>query len=287
MKFGIIFGNAGPLGRPDLTTGLARLAEEHGFESLWSVEHTVIPSGYESEYPYDESGKMAGGDQVSITDPLIWMTWVAAITSRIRVASGILILPQRNPCILAKELATLDVLSSGRVDRGVGIGWLREEFDALGVPFEERGARTDEYIAAMRALWADGPTTFEGRFTSFRECNSYPKPVQPGGVPIVVGGHSEAAAKRAGRLGDGFFPGRFRPDELEPLLATMRRSAVDAGRDPDSIEVTGGGALDLEGAKRFADMGVDRLVIPPLGFDLQTLERALGEFSDSVIAKVG
>jgi probable F420-dependent oxidoreductase len=287
MKFGIIFANAGPLGTPELTSGLAGIAEELDFESMWSVEHTVIPGGYESEYPYDESGKMAGGDSVSIADPLIWMTWVAAITTRLRVASGILILPQRNPLILAKELATLDVLSSGRVELGVGIGWLREEFEALGVPFEERGGRTDEYIAAMRALWADGPTTFDGRFTSFRECHSNPKPVQPGGVPIVIGGHSEAAARRAGRLGDGFFPGRFRPEELEPLLATMRASAVEAGRDPTAIEVTAGGAFDLDGVKRFADAGVDRLVIPPLGFDLETLKRALGEFADSVIAKVG
>jgi probable F420-dependent oxidoreductase len=240
MKFGIIFANAGPLGAPELTTGLAHIAEEHGFESMWSVEHTVIPTGYESEYPYDESGRMAGGDEVSITDPLIWMTWVAAVTSRMRVASGILILPQRNPLILAKELATLDMLSRGRVELGVGVGWLREEFEALGVPFEQRGTRTDEYIAALRALWADGPTTFEGRFTSFRACNSYPKPAQAGGVPIVVGGHSEAAARRAGRLGDGFFPGRFRPEELEPLLATMRESAVDAGRDPETLEVTAG-----------------------------------------------
>ncbi|HEX6311877.1 MAG TPA: LLM class F420-dependent oxidoreductase, partial [Acidimicrobiia bacterium] len=204
MKFGIIFANAGPLGEPGLTTGLARLAEERGFESLWTVEHTVIPGGYASQYPYDDSGKMPGGDAVPITDPLIWMTWVAAVTTRLRVATGILILPQRNPLVLAKELATLDVLSNGRVELGIGVGWLREEFEALGVPFEERGARTDEYVAALRCLWSPGPSTFEGRFASFSDCNSYPKPVQENGIPIVVGGHSPAAARRAGRLGDGF-----------------------------------------------------------------------------------
>ncbi|MGI8797671.1 MAG: LLM class F420-dependent oxidoreductase [Acidimicrobiia bacterium] len=287
MKFGIIFANAGPLGQPDVTTGLAQLAEEHGFESLWTVEHTVVPAGYASEYPYSADGKMPGGDAVSITDPLIWMSWVAAITTRLRVATGILILPQRNPITLAKQVATLDMLSGGRVDLGVGVGWLREEFDALGVPFEERGARTDEYIAALRALWSDDPVTFKGEFVSFERCHSNPKPVQKGGIPIVVGGHTNAAARRAGRLGDGFFPGRASDEELRPLIETMRASATDAGRDSDAIEITAGGVFDLDGVKRFADLGVGRIVIPPLGFDLETLKGTIGNFADSVIAKAG
>jgi probable F420-dependent oxidoreductase len=286
MKFGIIFANAGPFGEPDVTAGLAQLAEEHGFESLWTVEHTVVPAGYASEYPYDESGKMPGGDEVSITDPLIWMTWVAAVTTRLRVATGILILPQRNPVTLAKELATLDVLSGGRVDLGIGVGWLREEFEALGVPFESRGARTDEYVAAMRALWNDDPATFKGEFVAFERCHSNPKPVQPGGIPIVIGGHSQAAARRAGRLGNGFFPGRYRDEELRPLLETMRASATEAGRDPAAIEITAGGALDLGGVQRFADLGVGRVVIPPLGFDLETLKSTIDNFAESVIQKV-
>jgi len=287
VKFGIIFANAGPLGQPDVTTGLAQLAEEHGFESLWTVEHTVVPAGYASEYPYSADGKMPGGDAVSITDPLIWMSWVAAITTRLRVATGILILPQRNPITLAKQVATLDMLSGGRVDLGVGVGWLREEFDALGVPFEERGARTDEYIAALRALWSDDPVTFKGEFVSFERCHSNPKPVQKGGIPIVVGGHTNAAARRAGRLGDGFFPGRASDEELRPLIETMRASATDAGRDSDAIEITAGGVFDLDGVKRFADLGVGRIVIPPLGFDLETLKGTIGNFADSVIAKAG
>ena len=281
----MIFVNAGPLGEPELTTGLAQLAEEHGFESLWTVEHTVVPAGYESAYPYSEDGKMPGGDNVAITDPLVWMTWVAAVTEQIRVATGILILPQRNPVTLAKELATLDRLSGGRVELGIGVGWLEEEFQALGIPFEDRGARTDEYVEALRALWSDDPATFKGKFVSFENCHSNPKPAQPDGIPITVGGHSKAAARRAGRLGDGFFPGRFRPEELEPLLAAMRESATGAGRDPDKIEITAGGAFDVDGVKKFADLGVDRMVIPPLGFDLETLKKTIGDFADSVIAK--
>ena len=287
MKFGIAFANAGPLGDPELAVGLAQLAEELGFESLWTVEHVVVPTGYSSPYPYSADGRMPGGEQVAITDPLIWLAYVAAATSRIRLATGILILPQRNPLVLAKSVATLDRLSGGRVDLGIGVGWLREEFDALGVPFERRGARTDEYVDVMRRLWRESTTAFAGEFVNFGELNSYPKPASPNGVPIHIGGHSEAAARRAGRIGDGFFPGRGEAHGLGDLLVTMRAAAVDAGRDPDAIEITSGGALDLDSIKRAADLGVARFTIPPLGFDIDTLRTQLGRFSDDVIAKTG
>ena len=287
MNFGIIFTNVGPFTGPEQAAGLARLAEESGFESLWTVEHVVVPSGYESAYPYSPDGKMPGGDKIPIGDPIVWLAYVAAVTERIRLATGILILSQRNPVITAKAAATLDTLSGGRLTLGVGVGWLREEFEAIGAPFEERGARVDEYIAAMKVLWRDDEATFEGRFTNFKNANLYPKPVQTGGIPVVIGGHSDAAARRAGRLGDGFFPGRFVPGdttELERLLGVMRGAAKEAGRDADAIEITSGGAFDVDGAKGLADLGVSRIVIPPLGFDLDTLKRSLGEFSERVIA---
>ena len=285
MKFGIAFANAGPLGQPELATGLAQLAEELGFESLWTVEHVVVPAGYASEYPYSPDGKMPGGEQVALADPLIWMAYVAAVTKRIRLGTGILILPQRNPVILAKELASLDLLSSGRLDLGIGVGWLREEFDALGIPWARRGARTDEYVEVMRRLWTESSTAFHGEFSNFAELNSYPKPAQTAGIPIHVGGHSDAAARRAGRLGDGFFPGARDPESLGGLLDTMRASARDAGRDPDAIEITAGGGLDLDSVKHLADLGVTRYVIPPLGFDLDSLRTNLARYAENVIAK--
>lgn len=284
MKYGIAFANAGPLGNPDLAVGLAQLAEELGFESLWTVEHVVVPTGYVSPYPYSADGKMPGGDQVAIADPLIWLAYVAAATQRIRLATGILILPQRNPLVLAKEVASLDRLSGGRVDLGIGVGWMREEFDAIGVPFERRGARTDEYVEVMRRLWREPSTAFSGEFMNFSDLNSYPKPAGPDGVPIHIGGHSDAAARRAGRIGDGFFPGRGEGTGLEGLVATMRAAATEAGRDPDAIEITSGGGLALDAVKRSADFGVSRYTIPPLGFDLETLRTQLGKFSDTVIA---
>lgn len=281
-----MFANVGPFARPDGAIELARIAEEVGFESLWTVEHTVVPTGYTSTYPYSETGKMPGNEQAEIPDPLVWLAYVAAVTTHLRLATGVLILPQRNPVTLAKKLATLDVLSNGRMELGIGVGWLREEFDALGVPFEDRGARTDDYVAALRTLWAPDDDTYHGPYVAFDDANSYPKPVQPGGIPVVVGGHTTVAARRAGRLGDGFFPGAFRPGELEPLLDTMQHAARDAGRDPAAIEVTAGGAFDYDGAARLADAGVDRLVIPPLAFDLENLRPRLTAFADGVVAKL-
>jgi probable F420-dependent oxidoreductase len=286
VKFGILFANVGPYVQPDMAAAFGRMAEEHGIESLWTVEHVVVPADYRSEYPYSSSGRMPGPEESPIPDPLIWLTWVGAATTSLRLATGILILPQRNPPILAKELATLDVLSGGRVDLGVGVGWLREEFDALGIPWEGRGARTDEYIEALRALWREPECTFAGDFARFDRAKCFPKPVQDL-IPIHVGGHTQAAARRAGRLGDGFIPGRTSEEELRSLLDTMRASAKDAGRDPDAIEVTAGGVMDLDGVRRFADMGVDRIALPPLGFDLDTLREQLARFSEQVIEKVG
>ena len=287
MKFGIIFANTGPAATDaSYAAEFAQLAEENGIESLWTVEHVVVPAGYESEYPYSRDGRMPGGEDFDIPDPLVWLSFVAAATTHIKLATGILILPQRNPLVLAKEVATLDRLSGGRVVLGVGVGWLKEEFDAIGVPFDERGARTDDYVAALRALWTQAEPTYDGKFASFDRAKSNPKPAQEGGPPIVVGGHTKAAARRAGRLGDGFFPGRGALADLGPLLDEMRAAAVDAGRDPDAIEVTAGGAMDPEGAKPYIDLGVSRLVIPPLGYDLATLREQLPRFADNVISKL-
>lgn len=285
MRFGIMFANAGPGVEPEHAIELAQRAEQAGFESLWTVEHVVVPAGYESSYPYSGDGKMPGGEDSPIPDPLIWLAYVAAATTRIKLATGILILPQRNPLILAKEVATLDRLSGGRVVLGVGVGWLEEEFNALGVPFEARGARTDEYVDVLRKVWS-GRAEHSGRFTSFADLYSHPTPVQGPGVPIVVGGHSEAAARRAGRLGDGFFPGRA-GDEMAHLIDVARGAAKEAGRDPDAIEITAGGAWDLEGAQRLAELGVDRLVVPALGRDPVKRLAFVDKFGEDVIAKVG
>jgi probable F420-dependent oxidoreductase len=282
MKVGMMFANVVRFGTPEGAAALAEAAEEAGIESLWTVEHVVVPAGYESPYPYSGDGKMPGGETSPIPDPLAWISYMAALTKTVRLATGILILPQRSPVVLAKECATIDVLSGGRLTLGVGIGWLREEFEAIGVPFEERVARTEEYIEALRALWSDDET-FDGRFVRFKQARSNPKPVQDGGIPIVVGGHTKASARRAGRLANGYFPAR---GDMSVLFDECRKAAKDAGRDADVIEITAGGAPTLEFAKRLEDLGAHRLVIPPLSFDPDDIKRALGEFSKNVIEKM-
>src|SRR5579875_1125065 len=220
MKAGIIFANSGPFSRPELFGQLAREAEEFGFESIWTVEHVVVPQPH-TPYPGSKDGQMPGGDDVAIPDPLIPLGYAAALTSRIKLATGIVILPQRHPLYLAKQLATIDLLSHGRMILGIGSGWMKEEFDAVGVDFHRRGAITDESIQAMRAVWNDNPASFHGQHFHFHDVKSLPKPVQPGGVPIHVGGHSAAAARRAGRFGDGFFPTIVDPAKLKAIFATV------------------------------------------------------------------
>ena len=278
MKYGVLYANTGAAADAEAVVALAQTSEEAGFESLWTVEHVVVPAGYRSAYPYSPDGRMPGTQDAPIPDPLVWLAYVAARTTRINLATGILILPQRNPVVLAKETATLDRLSGGRLLLGVGVGWLREEFDALGVPWEARAARTEEYVEALRALWRKPEPSFAGRFVSFDKALLYPKPARPGGVPVVVGGHSEAAARRAGRIGDGFFPANADLGEVAHLIAVMRRAAEEAGRDPDAVEVTAGGPPNPDGARRLADLGVQRMVVQ--GFRPDRLRR----FADEVIA---
>lgn len=294
MKFGLRYCNIGPLSQREPAIELARFAEEAGFESLWTIEHVVIPAGYRSAYPYSDDGRFGWPEDLDYPDPVMWMATIAGATERIKLGTGIVILPQRNPVVLAKELATMDMMSGGRLLLGVGVGWLEEEFKAIGVPFDERGPRTDEAIAVMRTLWQESEASFDGRFHSLDRALMFPKPTQTvagrPGVPVLVGGHSKAAARRAGRLGDGFFPARATPDDLQPLLDVVHSSALECGRDPDKIEVTAGNVFDLETAKRFEDMGADRimcpLMLPNLIVDLDEAKRRIIQFSDGIMSRM-
>jgi probable F420-dependent oxidoreductase len=222
-------------------------------------------------------------------DPLIWLAYVAAGTSTLRLGTGILIVPQRNPLVLAKELATLDILSGGRMILGAGLGWLEEEFDALGIPFTGRGQRTEEAIGAMRALWSQEQASFDGSTVGFRNCCLRPQPVG-GTIPVHVGGHSQAAARRAGRIGDGFFPFGVTRDELPSLLQAMRCSAQEAGRDPASIELSIQGHVTIgDGAlaevRALHELGATRVVIQAVLFG-DDFQRSLRRYGDDVIGRI-
>ena len=264
MDFGLRYANTGRNVRPDNAVALAQAAEEAGFTSIWTVDHVVVPQGYQSAYPYAASGRMGDGrEDLQMPDPLIYMAYIAAVTSRIKLATGILIVPQRNPVVTAKQIATLDRLAGGRIELGIGVGWLEEEFDAIGVPFSDRGRRTDECIAAMRALWSEDVAEFHGDLVDFGPVYCRPQPVN-GSVPIIVGGHSPAAARRAGRIGDGFFPARgASPDMFELVRATARTE----GRDPDTVEIIASVPENLDDIPDLARIGVRRILIPssPMG----------------------
>lgn len=289
MKFGIAFANTGPFAHPAKAIEFGQAAEAAGFESIWTVEHVVVPSNYGSTYPYSPTGKMPGPDDSIIPDPLMWLSFLAAATSTIKLATGILILPQRNPVVLAKELATLDHLSSGRLELGIGVGWMKEEFDAIGVPFADRGRRNDDYVAAMRALWSEDKATYHGDYVSFDECILRPRPVN-GTIPIHIGGHSDAAAKRAGRLGNGFWPGKGSHEELARIFKLARQTAADNGRDPDAIEMTSGGngivgPKSLDEIKQLAELGVSRVIVPAFNF-YRDCAATIARYGEEVIANV-
>ena len=260
MKLGLRYCNTDKYAaNTALAVELVQAGEEAGFESAWTVEHTVIPSGYESVYPYSESGKIAGGaEDLILPDPLIWMAHMAGATKSIKFGTAILILPQHSPVVCAAQVATLDYMSGGRALLGIGVGWLKEEFDAIGAPFERRGIRTDEYVAAMRALWANDCASFEGEFVQFKDTYCLPRPIN-GSVPIIVGGDTDYAARRAGRLGDGYFPARDTPQERIDLA---RRTAEQCGRDPDALEITMPMPEDPDDIPNMKARGVDRLVVP-------------------------
>jgi probable F420-dependent oxidoreductase len=235
MKFGLMYANGGPFAYPEMLTHLATTAERVGVESMWTIEHVVIPVGYKSTYPYDPSGKIPAPDQLPIPDPLVALAFAAAVTKQLRLATGILILPQRHPLYVAKEVASLDVLSHGRVILGIGVGWLKEEFDALGIPFEERAARTAESVRAMRSLWKDEAEPFEGKFFRWASSSAIQAGAEARRADRRRRSH-ELAARRA-RYGDGFFPAS-RTKKLIWLLDIMRDECKKLGRNPASIEVT-------------------------------------------------
>jgi probable F420-dependent oxidoreductase len=259
---------AGVTADPTWMTAFARHVEACGFESIVAVEHTVLMTQYSSVYPYDASGRVEIPADCPVPDPLDLLAFLAASTTTLGLATGVLVLPNHHPVVLAKRVATLDALSAGRVRLAVGMGWLREEIEACGAPFDSRGRRADEQIEVLRLLWEDRPdgADFSGEFFQFAHAACHPMPVRR--IPIHLGGHTRAAAKRAGRLGDGLQPLGVGGAELTELVAVMREEAERAGRDPDSLELSLGhmvAKIDDERAGRLAELGADRVVLamPP------------------------
>ena len=283
LKFGVVAPvAAGVTADPRWMVAFARHLEACGFESIIAVEHTVLATRYDSVYPYDPSGRVELAADCPVPDPLDLLSFLAAHTDRLGLATGVLVLPNHHPVVLAKRAATVDALSAGRLRLCVGVGWLREEIEACGTEFESRGRRADEQLAVLRALWDQRPdgVTHHGEFFQFENAVCSPKPVAGQYLPVHIGGHSKAAARRAGRFGDGFQPLGVTGAQLDSLLMLMRDEAQAAGRDPADIEVSLGHSvtkIDAERAEKLTAQGADRLVLamPPI----TDIEQAKDELS--------
>jgi probable F420-dependent oxidoreductase len=261
VKLGLFAVNEGACIDPEVASGIARQAEAAGFESLWVGEHVVLPDPRVAPSPMEPTDP--------IHDPLISLAYLAAVTTTVLLGTGIIILPQRNPLVLAKQIASLDVLSNGRVIFGIGAGYLQPEFEAVGVPFANHGPRTDEYLAAMRSLWADERPSFRGRFVNFSNVNAYPRPVQKL-VHTVVGGRSPGALKRSVEQAHGWYGYRLDHDATQTMVDAIRAAHAQYERPAElgrlEISITPPRmTLDAQAVNHYADLGVDRLVIRPWG----------------------
>ncbi len=280
LKFGLTSMNAGATSYPEALVRIAQAAETAGFDSLWAGEHHVLA---------ESSPRIPTATR--LLNPVVALTFVAAHTRTVHLGTGVLLLPQHQPLILAKELASLDVLSGGRLIVGIGVGWAEAEYEALGVPYRERGARADEYLAAMRAIWSEETPAYHGRYVSFQGVQAYPHPVQQPTPPIVIGGRAPAVLRRTVEQANGWYGFALDLDETTSVLAHLREAA---GRYPRpasqgalEISVNPRVPLDKETAQRFAELGVHRLILsPPWGMDAPALEQWVTTLGETLVGQV-
>ena len=278
MKVGLFVPLGNGNANAEILRTLGREAEARGFESIWVAEHVVLFDDYDSQYPYAADGRFPAGGDAGLLEPLVALTYLAAVTDRVRLGTGICLVPQRNPVYTAKQVVDLDNLSGGRVDFGIGVGWLKEEFDVVAAPFDHRGARCDEYLAVMRALWTEDPSSFTGEHYDLRECRMYPKPVQSPHPPIHVGGESNAALRRVAKHGQGWYSFNRKPEDLDEPLARLDDLLAAEGRSRADIELTVCPYLqpmDDGAVEGYRERGVDRLVMLCLAFTTEMLEEQL------------
>ncbi len=284
MEIGLICAS----GAPEMVERYVQTAESVGYASLWASEHVVFFEDYSPSYPYSDSGRPPMSTETGIMEPLNFLSFVAAKTKRIRLGTGVLLLPQRNPVYTAKQVSTLDILSGGRLDLGIGVGWLREEMQAVDVPFEERGARCDEYIEILRRLWTDRMAEFSGRFYELPACAQQPHPVQKPHPPILIGGTSKPAIRRAARLGDGWVAINLSPAQAADHMKRLRELRQQAGLSMDGFRSTLMAVhfpIEPDDLARYQDVGIDQVVLPPMkdgavlrsAEDLYALVEELGE----------
>ena len=293
MKIGIFAMGTNRMAGGALLRSFAANAERLGVATLWVPEHVVLIDQYASKYPYSQDGQLPAPTDAPILDPFLALMCMASATSKIRLATGICLVPEHNPLVLAKVIATLDYLSGGRFALGVGIGWLEEEFVAMGIPWEHRAKRTREYIEAMRKLWGEDPSSYSGEYVNFKNVRSNPKPVQGAKLPVIFGGESAPALRRVAEYGNGWCGFNLTPDEaaakirkIEELLKAngRKRSDIEIAVSPYSKPIT------KDDLKRYRDAGTDEVVLinlrPPRaeGENLADLEKIAREWVEPAAA---
>jgi len=262
VKVGIVPINVSVRGHEDIIA-LVTKAEEVGLESLWTFEHTIVPVEYKSRYPYSPQGKMGATPETVFVDPLIALSFAAAHSKTLKLATGVNILPQANPLLLAKQAASIDFVSQGRLLLGLGTGWLREEYEALGTPFERRGARFDDYIVAMKKIWSGEVVEHQSEYLRWTNFKSFPLPVQRPHPPLIIGGSTKPAVRRVVQHGQGWFIPGSSPDQLRKQIAEMHAVCHEHGRDPAEIELTAMWpyAMMPDVLPRYEELGIARVVV--------------------------
>jgi probable F420-dependent oxidoreductase len=285
MKFALIPVNVG-VSSVEQMIGMAQAAENAGVESVWTFEHVIVPNDYSSKYPYSPNGKMGTTPETNFVDPLIALTAVAMNTTKLRLGTGVNILSQSNPLFMAKQAASLDMISNGRFMLGVGIGWLQEEFLAMGTPFEKRGARFDDYLTAMKKAWSGDTVEHQSEFLNWTGFKSYPVPKA---LDVHIGGSKGKAFERVAKFGQGWFSPTMTPDQIKPDLAKLKDACAAEGRDVSEIEVSSMWMLNddaFDNIKRFEDLGVSRLICPLFGLGTKNPMEGIAKLGDQVISKL-
>ena len=285
MKIGLIPVNIG-VANAEQMVRMSQVAESAGVESVWTFEHVIVPVDYKSKYPYSPNGKMGAAPETNFIDPLIALAVVAAQTKTIRLGTGVNILSQTNPLLMAKQVASLDLVSNGRFMLGVGIGWLQEEFVAMGTPFERRGARFDDYVVAMKKVWSGDVVEHDSEFLNWHGFKSYPIPVQRPHVPVIIGGAKGKIYERIATVGDGWFAPAGDPAELSKSLDELKAVCKRLGRNYSEIEITAmwQPQTGLDTIRKLRDIGVARVVTFAMAAGDPT--DAIKRLGDEVIAKL-
>ena len=286
MHVGLFVPLISPIATPEYLRALGTLAEDAGFHSLWVAEHGVLFDDYASEYPYSPDGRIPAGGEGGILEPFTSLAFLAAVTERIRLGTGICLVPQRNPVYTAKQVANVDVVSGGRLDFGVGVGWLSEEFDAVAVPFERRGARCRSYLEVMKRLFCDEVSAYKDEFYELPSCRCYPKPVQKPHPPIHFGGESDAALRRVADLGQGWYGFNLDPEELTERLEVLDRLLAARGRSRSELVISAAPyqkGIDRAKLERYAAAGADQVIVNAFAPDLERLRQTVGELADSLL----